>query len=404
VSTIWPEVRTTGLPKLGTPLRVAYSATVWDGGHSGIGTYLREHLREINRRPDEFKLSVLEDGGKFLDGSAPPTRTSTGSGTSRIAGPVRDIVWHRQHCQIGVRAHHVEVLHSPTIRRIPRVAGIPVTITVHDTAPIRYPEKYGALRSIYHRRILGRWLEEVDAIVTPSQSTADDVCDHYGVNAERVRVVPNGIDHDLFTASKSEDQIKTERAHLEKAYGITRRFIVFVARLEHPSKNHVRLIEAYQQLLDESSNPEEVPDLVFVGSEWNGSEHIEAAAVDLVEKGRLHITGRVPTIDLPRFYRVADLAVYPSLFEGFGLPVVEAMACGTAVACSNGSSLGEIAGDNALTFDPENTEEIAQSLHSLSNTKSARDKLAKAGLSHARAFTWERSVSETAEVWHQVAR
>jgi len=373
-------------------LPVIYSATVWDGGESGVGVYLREHLRTLGRR-----VVAVEHGGRVLGAGEQPGTTSTGRGTSRLVGPIVDILWHRGKASSLAESVEARLVHSPTIRRIPKSSRrVASTVTVHDTAPLRFAGKYGLLRGIFHRHFVSRWLQGVDAVITPSKFTKGDVIRFYGVPEPKVTVVPNGIDHNVFRPGDIDDA----RLRIEHGYGIKRPFLVYVARLEHPAKNHVTLIEAYRRLRD--SGIEKLPDLVFVGSPWHGSEAIEEAGKDLIVAGVLHLVGRVPWEDIPRFFHASIASIYPSLFEGFGLPVVEAMACGTPVACSSGSSLGEVAAGNALTFEPESIEEMCEAMTRLVTDAGLRARLTKSGLDHAATFTWENSVEQTVAVWERV--
>ncbi len=141
--------------------------------------------------------------------------------------------------------------------------------------------------------------------------------------------------------------------------------------------------------------------LVLVGSDWHGAEVIHERAAELVASGDLHITGYVEKPAMPHFLRAAESVVYPSLFEGFGLPVIEAMACGAPVACSRSSSLTEIADGRALLFDPEEPDEIAAALGRLASEPDLRQRFRQLGLEHAASFTWERSVGGTIQVWKQ---
>ena len=176
----------------------------------------------------------------------------------------------------------------------------------------------------------------------------------------------------------------------------TPRFFVYVSRLEHPAKNHVRLIEAFEQFRSRSGCPHR---LVLVGSDWHGASAIHERAAKLVASGDVIITGYVEKQAMPHFLRAAESVVYPSLFEGFGLPVIEAMACGAPVACSRSSSLTEIAEGRALLFDPGKPAEIADALEQLATDPGLRERLRQLGLEHAAKFTWARSVEETIRVW-----
>jgi len=237
-----------------------------------------------------------------------------------------------------------------------------------------------------------KWLAGVDAIVTPSAATKADLVELYRVQPEKITVVPNGLDHATYHPGDPSES----REHLRRAYGLEAPYFVYISRLEHPAKNHVRLLDAFRRFREETKAPHR---LVLVGGDWQGSEIIREKAAPLIEAGHVQITGFVPREDIPHFLRGADAMIYPSLYEGFGLPVIEAMACGTAVACSRSSALTEIAENHALLFDPEDITEISNSMIRLTSDQSLRVKLARDGLDHAAGFSWERSVRETIAVW-----
>jgi glycosyltransferase involved in cell wall biosynthesis len=372
-------------------IRAGYSATIWDGARSGIGTYIAEQLDILERDP-EIDLKILAAGGGILDANQRPEDGATGHGIGKVAAPVRDILRHRSGLKKFVREHKLDLVHVPTIRRLPGKLPCATVVTVHDLGPIRMAGKYGALRDYYHRKLVPRWLEGVDAFVTPSEATRTDLVELYQADPKKITVVPNGIDH----ATYHPGDAAQSAAYLREKFELDGPFIVFVSRLEHPAKNHVRLIEAFEMFKSATGLPHR---LVFVGSDWHGAQAIHERAANLVASGDLLITGYVEKEAMPHFLRAAESVVYPSLFEGFGLPVIEAMASGTPVACSRSSSLTEIAEGRALLFDPEDPAAIAAALENLASDPSQCEELRQLGLAHAATFTWQRCVEETIAVW-----
>jgi glycosyltransferase involved in cell wall biosynthesis len=344
----------------------------------------------------DLDTRLLEFGGRVLTGDATPALSSTGGGISRIVKPMKDILWHQHSLKRTAKREAFDVVHVPTIRRLPGKMHCPTVVTVHDLAPMRMAGKYGYLRGIYHKEIVPRWLDAVSAIVVPSLATKTDLIDIYRVKSEKVRVVPNGLDHGMFYPRHAE----ASRLRMKEGYGIERPYFVYISRLENPAKNHVRLIEAFAEFKKQTGANHQ---LVFVGGDWQGSEIIREAGKKFIEAGELIITGFVPKDDMPHFLAAAEAMVYPSLFEGFGLPVIEAMASGVPVACSRGSSLSEIAEGHAILFDPHSPEEMAAALVRLAESEELRNELRLKGLAHAKNFTWERCVLETMDVWRAVA-
>lgn len=375
-------------------MKVGYSATVWDDARSGIGTYITEQLSWLERR-DDIDLRPWEFGGRLLTRGQRPQTSGTQEGVSKTLRPLRDIWWHRHTLTSLVEREGFDLVHIPTLRRLPGRLPCAVVVTVHDLGPVRLANKYGMLRRIYHRYLLPRWLRSVDAIITPSQSTRSDLTELYQVPSTKIQVVPNGLDHELFCPADPVSSL----ALLQQHYPVRPPFFVYLSRIEHPAKNHVRLLEAFASCRDTFKLPHQ---LVLVGPRWNGYQEVERAAAPLIARGDVLFTGFVPKAHLPHFLRPATALIFPSLFEGFGLPVIEAMACGTPVACSRSSSLVEIAEGHALLFDPAQPGEIVTTLCTLARDSGLRDGLRERGLSHARRFTWARCVDETVSVWRQV--
>ncbi len=374
-------------------MKACYSATIWDDSRSGIGTYISEQIALLSCRQD-LDVCFLEYGGKLLSRDQRPGTSGTSHGVSKRLRPLRDILWHRYQLASLVRKEGIELVHVPTIRRIPGKLPCPTVLTVHDLGPVRMQGKYGALRSLYHSRVVPRWLEEVDAIVTPSQFTKNDLIRFYRVPDQKITVVPNGLNHDLYHPGDPAES----REVVQRKYRISGPFFVYISRLEHPAKNHVRLIQAFERFKGMVSSPHQ---LVLVGAKWNGFEKVEAAMAASRCRDSVVHTDYVPREDLPHFLRASSALIYPSLFEGFGMPVTEAMACGTPVACSRSSSLTEIAEGKGLLFDPENIEEMSDAIQQLATDAALGDRLRQAGLEHARSFTWARSVDETVRVWRR---
>jgi glycosyltransferase involved in cell wall biosynthesis len=370
---------------------IGYSASLWDDGRSGIGTYIAESLRVLLTRA-EPRVIPIAYGGRLAPTGSPALEAPPPKGLSRRIRPLYDIWWHRTRLPILARAQRFDLVHVPSIRRLPGKTACPSVVTVHDLGPLRVAKKYGWLRGAYHQQIVPRWLKSIDHFVTPSQFTKHDLQKYYGLDERLVTVVPNGVNHEMFKPGDREESLK----FVSERYGITPPYFVYISRLEYPAKNHVRLLRAFEQFKERQHAPHQ---LVLVGTDWRGHEVIRRHAAPLENRGWVKLTGFVPVEGLPHFLRGATALVYPSLFEGFGLPVVEAMACGTPVACSETSSLGEIAKGNALLFDPENEDQIAQSLAKLAGDEACRNQLSRQGLAHAANYRWSRCVEDTIAVW-----
>ena len=219
-------------------------------------------------------------------------------------------------------------------------------------------------------------------MVAVSHFTKDDLIEFFKLPADQVEVIHNGLSHDTY-CPKSESALDAFRA----AHGLQQPYFIFVSRLEHPGKNHVRLIEAYEQFREQS---ERKIQLVLGGAPWHGAEIIQQRVADSPYAEDILLPGFMEEAELPLWYAAAKALVFPSLIEGFGLPVVEALACGVRVASSDRGSLPEVGGDAAIYFDPESVPAIAQAMQALEaeNTTESQARVEK-GYQHAATFDWD---------------
>jgi glycosyltransferase involved in cell wall biosynthesis len=246
---------------------------------------------------------------------------------------------------------------------------------------------------IYVMRLLPRLMRRLDRVLAISQSTRRDLENFAGVTPERISVVYNGVCGDRFHPRDKN----TCQEDLAARLGIPSPFVLYISRLEHPGKNHVRLIEAFASLKRRSELPHK---LVLAGSRWSGAEAIDAAVEQAGLQGQIHFTGFVDDADLPFLYCAADLFVFPSLYEGFGIPLVEAMLSGTPVCASDRASIPEVVGDAALLFDPEQPQQMAVSMERLLTDRALRDELVARGLRQGRLFDWDESATGVLRLCH----
>ncbi len=274
--------------------------------------------------------------------------------------------------------------------------GRPYVITVHDL--IRYFDLKGYSVLIHRPNARDRLYLSLDyagirrapAIIAISHTTKRDLVEHLGVPEERIFVVYHGIDHDLFRP--------VERRPIEEPY------VLFVGS-EHPRKNLVTLLRAFK-LLKERDGRFRPLKLVKVGAAGGGEapfrQRTLQAMAELGLEGDVVFAGVVPEEDLPAYYSGAECMVFPSLYEGFGFPTLEAMACGCPVIVSNAGSLPEVAGEAALVVDPLDPQALAEAMHQVLTDPSLRRRLVDKGLRRASQFTWERAARETEAVYEVV--
>jgi glycosyltransferase involved in cell wall biosynthesis len=268
--------------------------------------------------------------------------------------------------------------------------------TIHDLAPFRVKHKYDWKRMLYGRWIVPQLARRQQEIIAVSQHTARDIATCLRLPAGRVTVIHNGVDHERFVPGSRAEA----RRAVAGRFDLRQPFFLYVARLEHPAKNHVRLIEAFNRFKAETKWPWQ---LALGGSDWHGAEAIHDAISQSPFRQDIRCLGFVGDAELPGLYRAADVFVYPSLFEGFGLPPVEAMACGCPVLCSTRGALGEVVGDAAATVDSEDIAGMKWQMVRLAGDLGLREQLRLAGLARAGCFDWSRTAAATVEVYSRAA-
>jgi len=308
---------------------------------AGTARHVRGLLAALRDRPG-LELELLAHGG-----------------SGRVSSVVRDAYWYPR--AVRRRARGLDVLHCTTFRG-PSGSPVPTVVTVHDLAILRAPEAFPRWHRLYATAGLRRVLEAADAIVAVSEFTRREVVELADVPTERVRVVSNGVDP-VFTP---------DGPRVEGDY------VLAVGTLE-PRKNLQRAVEAAREAGVE---------LRVVGARGWGGVDVEGWV------------GEIPDSELAALYRGARSVLYPSLYEGFGLPVLEAMACGAPVVTSLDTAMAEVTGDAAVLVDPLDVSAIAAGILA---ADARREELARAGVERARGFTWRRSADAVVELWRELA-
>lgn len=278
------------------------------------------------------------------------------------------------------RREGVDVFHSTSYRGIFGLR-MRTVLTIHDFAYHAHPEVFTSRSLAYYRR-LPRDAARAAIVVTDSEYTKRDAVRILGLSESKVRVVYYGIDLDRFRPDFSAEAV----AEVRLRYGLVGRTVLSVGNV-NPKKNVARLISAFRRLRETVSDAQ----LILVGKEtsygYTLREKIEAWGL----APHVCFTGYIPDEDLPLLYQAADLFVFPSLFEGFGLPAVEAMACGTPVVASNTTSLPEVAGNAALLVDPLDTDQIAEAMGKVLCDDTLRSELVEKGLQRVHLFSWDQA-------------
>jgi glycosyltransferase involved in cell wall biosynthesis len=375
-------------------MRVGLSTSVIQRGKSGVGQYVLALVRElIVRKSDlDLVLFVLQDDAPLFDFARGHAQIVAVH--EKFRDPLKDILWHQVRLPALAREHALEVLHVPSYRRLLWPKPCPLVATIHDLAPFRLPGKYDWKRMFYGRVVARRLAGRQDQVIVVSESTARDVQEWFNVPRAKITVIHNGIDHSRFFPGDR----RQAKAAVSARHRLNRPFFLYVARLEHPAKNHVRLVSAYEEFKAASRSDWL---LALAGSDWHGANIIHETIRRSPVAADIRCLGFVPDAELPDLYRAAETFVYPSLFEGFGMPPTEAMACACPVISSTRGSLGEVVAEAAAIVDPEELHLIARELYRLATDAALRNRLRAAGLDQAQKFNWSKNAEETIKVYRK---
>ncbi|NJE77285.1 glycosyltransferase family 1 protein [Thermococcus sp. ES12] len=264
-------------------------------------------------------------------------------------------------------------------------------ITIYDLVPIKFPQTHRGDTILAHKYALMRSLRYADKIISISYSTKKDAVKYFKISEEKIRVIHLGVDEDYKLLP--ENEIKK----IKQKYNLNYPFILYVGTLE-PRKNIPTLLKALYKLKKQGLPHK----LVITGKKGWKYKNIFELISKLNLQRDVIFTGYVPREDLPALYNAADLFVYPSLYEGFGLPPLEAMACGTPVITSNTSSLPEVVGNAGIMVDPYDVNGLAKAIYEVLTNDRLREELRKRGLERAKMFSWKKTAEETLKVYEEV--
>ncbi len=277
----------------------------------------------------------------------------------------------------------------------PLISRVPTVVTLHDVSYLEHPEYFSLPRRMQLRSTVARSLRSAARVIVPSRFSYDRVLAHYAIPEERVTVIYNGVDP-RFRPLRRE----AAAAVVEERLGFSAPYILTVGDLQ-VRKNQVRLIHAFRDLV--RSRPDLPHHLVLAGKAARGALDVQEAARQSGVHDRIHFTGFASDEDITHLYAGCDVFVFPSLYEGFGLPVLEAMASGRAVACSNTSATPEVADSAALLFDPYSVPEISRAMLDLLVHPELRGRMERLGAQRAARFSWRSAAEQTIAIYESVA-
>ncbi len=281
----------------------------------------------------------------------------------------------------------------------PITCSVPIVVSVHDVSFLEHPQYFTSFRALQLRLTVRRTVRAASCVLTPSEFSKQRILDAYKLSDDKVVVLPNGVSSVFHPVAR---EAAHRVMHTRLSPGSPQApFILTVGDLQ-PRKNHLGLIRAFEDLI--GAHPQLPHHLLIVGKEetWYAPT-VRAAAKKSQVADRIHFTGFVDDEELRRLYGACDLFVYPSFYEGFGLPILEAMACGRAVACSNTSAMPEVADSAALLFDPQSRRDLVFAMRDLLLNPELRQRMERLGVQRAATFSWASSAAKTLDIYYAVA-
>lgn len=359
---------------------------------AGVSHYCRHLLQALGQ------LATADGSPRFTafvnaaDFVAPGVELAVGPGL--LARPPVRIAWEQLLLPRELRRRQVDLVHG-LVNVLPLATSTPGVVTVHDLSFLRLPRKFPRAKRLYLTRLCQASVDRARHVIAVSRQTADDLVRFFGTAAARITVIHNGVDR-VFSPGNPAD-IEAFRA----GRGLPSRYFLYVGTLE-PRKNLPTLIRAFARWRASGDPEAHQVKLVLAGAQGWFYAEIFRLVSELGLQDRVLFPGFVPDAELPLWYRAAEAFVYPSLFEGFGLPVLEAMACGTPVLCSRIGSLTEIVGEAALTVPPTAEDGWMAAMALLARQPQLRQELSRRGLAQAQKFSWEATALATLEVYQAV--
>ncbi len=361
---------------------------------AGVSQYTEQIVRHFMGTLSQANDALTIFAGRAVppDGYVPDGVRWVSSRLTTERAPGR-ILWEQIVAPVATTRTHLDVLFCP-VNVVPLASPVPSVVTVHDLAFLAYPEAFHATKRRYLTAMTHLSVRRARHIIAVSAHTRDDLVHYFDVRPERITVIPNAADERYRPADTPDALTRFKAAH-----NLPDRFILFVGTRE-PRKNLRRLIEAFALLSDNDSRVK----LVIVGaSGWLTSDLAPLVQLHGLSS-RIVFMGYVPDDDLPHWYQAATVFCYPSLYEGFGLPVLEAMACGVPVVTSRTSSLPEVTGDAALLADPTDVRGLASALQSVLADDARRQAMSEAGIARSHVYSWEQTAAATLAVIRDAAR
>lgn len=372
----------------------------------GIGTYIRSLVHALGAidRENQYTIVVSPEDSPTLTNLPPNVKTAVYlRGDADLADNVAFPFY--------LHGLQPDLVHIP-LNRVPVLMPRPYVVTIHDLSNLLYDDSRSRMRMELRRWRFRRGLARAERVIAVSEATSHEVQKAMGVPAQRIRVIYNAPDPEFFTHGPVADaraggpkSAEHERLRIMERYQVNYPYLLYAGSIR-PHKNIPRLVEAFAVLRDELAAHPVFHDLrlIIIGDRISQYPQVRHTVIKSRVENTVRFLGFVPFDTLRCFYESAAVFVFPSRYEGFGLPPLEAMASGAPVVCSNASSLPEVVGDAAIMVNPERVFEIARGIREVLLDERLRSELVRKGRIQAARFSWERTAREVLEIYRDVAR
>lgn len=367
--------------------RIFVSGMAYDEGKSGVSDYMNNVVKALSVEHQVDMIMLESDIDRF------PVRNPNLKlipVSNKLKNAVINMLWHLYILPGKYNLKSYDFVFLPAAnRRLFARCPIPSVVTFHDLSQFHIPGKYDAFRMLYIKKIIPFFVKKADKLLAISKNTKEDLIKFYKLAPDNIEVNYNGYDQQRFQPAPSK---------VLKPLGISKKYFLYIARIEHPGKNHLRLIKAYEKL------PEDLKsryDLVLPGKNWTGSEKVLEHWNNSPDKNRIIFPGFVDSDVLPKLYQQCSLYIFPSLYEGFGIPLIEAMASGVPVVCSNTSSLPEIGGEAVALFDPYSDTSIRETIWRVINSDKMQEAMIINGFKQVKQFSWEKHAQKIIQSYQE---
>ncbi len=378
-------------------MRIALDYTAGIRQGAGVGQYVRSLVGALLEQDDKNHYTLLTSGRPTEEHPFPKGENVSGRSVL-IPDRYLNILWYRM--RFPLHANYftgpTDIYHGLDFALPPLSSRIRKVVTVYDLAFLEHPETAVPSLAAYLNKVVPEAVERADIVAAISHATKQALITHYRAPAEKITVIPCGVGSQF---QRITDPLALE--DVRRKFELAQPFILSVGTLE-PRKNHLGLIKAFHEMVQ--GNQQNQVTLAIAGGKGWMYEETQRVVTELKLENRVRFLGRVSEHELIALYSMAEIFAFPSFFEGFGIPPLEAMACGAPVITSNTSSLPEAVGDAALLVDPQDISAIAEALTHLMESEALREELRQKGYRQIRRYTWPQAAAKMLHVYQQLSQ